>query len=60
MVKHNLDDGQLDESGLSLRDIKIIKDTLSKALQGIYHARIEYPDAAPSRRKVTPLRRKGS
>lgn len=60
MVKHNLDDGQLDESGLSLRDIKIIKDTLSKALQGIYHARIEYPDAAPARRKVTPLRRKGS
>ncbi len=60
MVKHNLDDGQLDESGLSLRDIKIVKDTLSKALQGIYHARIEYPDAAPPRRKVTQLRRKGS
>jgi putative nucleotidyltransferase with HDIG domain len=59
MVKHNLDDGQLDESGLSLRDIKIVKDTLSKALQGIYHARIEYPDAAPPRRKVTQLRRKG-
>jgi hypothetical protein len=60
MVKHNLDDGQLDESGLSLRDIKIVKDTLSKALQGIYHARIEYPDAAPPRRKVTQLRRKGT
>lgn len=60
MVKHNLDDGQLDDSGLSLRDIKIIKDTLSKALHGIYHARIEYPDAAPPRRKVTQLRRKGS
>jgi putative nucleotidyltransferase with HDIG domain len=60
MVKHNLDDGQLDESGLSLRDIKIVKDTLSKALQNIYHARIEYPDAAPPRRKVTQLRRKGS
>jgi putative nucleotidyltransferase with HDIG domain len=59
MVKHNLDDGQLDDSGLSLRDIKIVKDTLSKALQGIYHARIEYPDAAPPRRKVTQLRRKG-
>lgn len=60
MVKHNLDDGQLDESGLSLRDIKIVKDTLSKALQGIYHSRIEYPDAAPPRRKVTQLRRKGT
>lgn len=56
MVKHNLDDGQLDDSGLSLKDIQIIKDTLSKALQNIYHSRIEYPDAAPDRKKVTQLR----
>lgn len=60
MVKHNLDDGQLDDCGLSLRDIKIVKETLSRSLQGIYHSRIEYPDAAPPRRKVTQLRRKGS
>jgi len=56
MVKHNLDDGQLDDSGLSLRDIKIIKATLSHALQNIYHSRIEYPDAATERKKVTQLR----
>jgi cyclic-di-AMP phosphodiesterase PgpH len=56
MVKHNMDDGQLDESGLSLRDIHTIKQTLSNALQNIYHARIEYPDAGPDRKKVTQLR----
>ena len=56
MVKHNLDDGQLDDSGLSLRDIKVIKQTLCTALQNIYHARIEYPDAGPDRKKVTQLR----
>lgn len=56
MVKHNLDDGQLDDSGLSLKDIKIIKETLSKALANIYHARIEYPDPSPDRKKVTQLR----
>ncbi len=56
MVKHNLDDGQLDDSGLSLRDIKVIKATLCTALQNIYHARIEYPDAGPDRKKVTQLR----
>lgn len=56
MVKHNLDDGQLDDSGLSLRDIKTIKETLSKALANIYHARIEYPDPSPDRKKVTQLR----
>jgi cyclic-di-AMP phosphodiesterase PgpH len=56
MVKHNLDDGQLDDSGLSLKDIKIIKGTLSTALQNIYHSRIEYPDATADRKKVTQLR----
>ncbi len=60
MFKHNLDDGQLDESGLSLRDLTIIRETLTRALQGIYHSRIEYPDAGPERQKVTQLRRKGS
>ena len=56
MIKHNMDDHQLDDSGLSLRDIQTIKHTLSKALQNIYHARIEYPDAGPDRKKVTQLR----
>lgn len=51
MVKHNLDDGQLDESGLSLRDIQTIKKTLCNALQNIYHARIEYPDAGGNGKK---------
>ena len=60
MVKHNLDDGQLDDSGLSLKDIKIVKETLSRALGGIYHSRIEYPDAEPNRKKVTPIREKKS
>ncbi len=60
MFKHNLDDGQLDESGLSLCDIQTIRETLTRALQGIYHARIEYPEPSPDRQKVTQLRRKGS
>lgn len=56
MVKHNMDDGQLNESGLSLKDIQIVKQTLSIALQNIYHARIEYPEPGPERKKVTQLR----
>lgn len=60
MVKHNLDDGQLDECDLSLKDINRIKESLTRSLQGIYHTRIEYPDANSlgGRRKVTQLRRK--
>ena len=43
MVQQKLDDGQLDNAELTLRDIKIIKDTLVEKLMNIYHVRIEYP-----------------
>lgn len=44
-VVHNiLEDGQLDESPLSLRDINTMIQAFSRILTGIYHQRIEYPD----------------
>jgi len=44
-IVHNiLEDGQLDESPLSLRDINTITRAFSRILTGIYHQRIEYPD----------------
>ncbi|MFQ5455833.1 MAG: HD family phosphohydrolase [Nitrospirota bacterium] len=36
-------DGQLDESDLTLRDLKKITISFSKILTGIFHHRIEYP-----------------
>ena len=36
-------DGQLDESDLSLRDIKGIAESFTTTLMGIYHSRVEYP-----------------
>ncbi len=44
LFKKFLDDGQLNESPLSLRDINSLMQTFSKVLTGIYHHRIEYPD----------------
>ncbi len=43
MVDHKIRDKQLEESQLTFRDIKIIKETLLSKLLNIYHVRIEYP-----------------
>ena len=60
MVRHHLEDGQLDECGLSLHDLQLIRESLIRSLQGIYHNRLEYPEPAQlaGRRKVTNLRKK--
>ncbi len=44
MIDKKIDDHQLDDSDLTFKDIKIIKDTLLNKLINIYHIRIEYPD----------------
>ncbi len=37
-------DGQFDESTLTLSELAIVEDSLTKSLIGIYHGRIKYPD----------------
>jgi putative nucleotidyltransferase with HDIG domain len=44
IIKERLNDGQLDECDLTLKDLDKIADALMITLNGIYHARIEYPD----------------
>jgi putative nucleotidyltransferase with HDIG domain len=60
MVQDHLDDGQLDECDLSLKDISLIRESLIRSLHGIYHTRIEYPEPSSLRgtKKVTNLRKK--
>ena len=36
--------GQLDDSGLTMHDIKVLGDSFVKTLVARYHSRIEYPD----------------
>lgn len=43
LVKERLDEGQLDNCDLTLKDIDNIKKAFMKVLSGIYHERIEYP-----------------
>ena len=43
IIEGKLQDGQLDESPLTMREITVLKDTFVKVLSGIYHHRIDYP-----------------
>ncbi len=42
IVRRRLNDGQLDESGLTLTDIKRIEEMFTRVLMGIFHTRIKY------------------
>nr|MDA8211210.1 HDIG domain-containing protein [Clostridia bacterium] len=44
IIKKKLEDGQLDECNVTLRDLHTIATAFMKVLTGIFHTRIEYPD----------------
>lgn len=50
LIKDRLNDGQLDRCDLTLKDLNLIADTFTQILNGIFHARIEYPDPPPTPR----------
>ena len=43
MIQKKINEGQLDQADLTLRDIQIVKKTLLEKLINIYHIRIAYP-----------------
>lgn len=44
IIKSTLNEGELDECDLTLKDIAKIRKAFLKVLNGIYHHRIEYPE----------------
>jgi hypothetical protein len=44
VVRDRLEDGQLDESDLTVRDLARIQEAFCAMLVGIYHPRITYPE----------------
>ena len=44
IIKGKLDDGQLDECDITLKDLNTIANAFSSTVMGIFHERIEYPD----------------
>ena len=43
LIKDKLDDGQLDDCELTIKDIAVIRKAFLKIFQGMYHERISYP-----------------
>jgi cyclic-di-AMP phosphodiesterase PgpH len=46
MINKAFSNGELDESGLTLKDLHLIAKYFVRVLTGIYHRRITYPDSA--------------
>ncbi|MCK4240331.1 MAG: HDIG domain-containing protein [Candidatus Atribacteria bacterium] len=44
IIQKNLENGQLEECDLTLRDLDKIGDSFSRILIGMFHSRVEYPD----------------
>ena len=45
IIHHKIQDGQLDHSVLSYKELQICKDSFNQTLRSIYHVRIAYPKA---------------
>jgi putative nucleotidyltransferase with HDIG domain len=44
VIAERVDDGQLSECDLTLRDLEIVRETVISALRGTFHPRIKYPE----------------
>lgn len=45
IIRERLNDGQLDDCNLTLKDLNTIGDVFIRVLSSMFHSRIEYPDA---------------
>lgn len=63
LVSIRVEEGQLDECGLTFRDLDVVKSQFAHVLTGLYHHRIDYPEpSAGERERATrePQRTTGS
>ncbi len=54
-IRNRLAEGQLDDSGLTMRDLNRIAESFTITLRGMYHPRIEYPKLPPKPEEAPPL-----
>jgi hypothetical protein len=61
IVNGVMNDGQLEECPLTVKEIYVVADTFTNVLLGIHHHRIEYPGTrAISSGKLPPTPRQGT
>jgi membrane-associated HD superfamily phosphohydrolase len=58
LVKDKLEDGQLIESAMTIKDVEVVIQSFTRVFRAMYHDRIPYPstDAPPA--PAPPLARK--
>lgn len=54
VIRDRLDDGQLDECDLTLKQIEQVRQTFLSILEGIYHPRVEYPELRRAHTQPAP------
>ena len=52
IIEERMSFGQFDECDLTMKDIDVIRHTITRALAGIYHGRVEYPKLKIGNRKT--------
>ena len=45
IIKDRISDNQFDECDISIKELKTVEKVLCETLNGIFHSRIEYPEA---------------
>lgn len=60
VIAERIAEGQLDESDLTLRDLRIIADSFKATMRAVYHPRVQYPQPTPMearrRLRLPPVR----
>jgi putative nucleotidyltransferase with HDIG domain len=56
VISERLSEGQLDECDLTLRDLKVIGESLKASLRAVYHPRIDYPPPTKEERAAQAAR----
>ena len=49
-IRERIEEGQLDECPISLRDLHVVAETYAATLNAVFHPRVEYPE--PTRREL--------
>ncbi|GHU50277.1 HD family phosphohydrolase [Clostridia bacterium] len=52
LIKDKLDDGQLTESGLTIKDLATVTGSFMRVFRGMYHERIPYPTDSKKQKKL--------
>ena len=58
-IRERIEEGQLDECDLSLRDLRIVAESYSSALAAVFHPRVEYPEPTARELEQRGIRRDG-